>query len=701
MSVINSIKGSLRPLVFILSLAVSLQSVFTPWVALAADPSPSPSPTASPTYGPQTLVGPTGPVGPQGPIGPQGPLGPQPDPTPSPTPSVSPAAASSAGSSDGSTTTNTGSTGPNSNNQTSVKQNNTANLNDRSDATISKNITGNFNTGDNTAGEATGSIGQKSGDINTSITVLNLANSGGLDGSTASAQSFGNHQGNVSVGAGKTVDLATGSTGPSSNNLTQVDKNTAVQVNLEKDADVTNNINLFGNTGRNEAFNTSGNIDQETGKFNANLNLINVLNLDSPIHLDIMNLYGSLVGDILFPDQMLASSLQQTGPNSNNQHKLNVNHDLNLTEIENADIANNLAYDLNTGGNTASDSTGGIELESGKINVQAVVNNIANAPANMLYLINVYGECSCDVSALDPDKYVFNLVPSNNGIEATTGQTGPGSNNQTNVNKNTDIDITKVSNGSVTNNINVQANTGHNSAHDATGKIKVKTGDINIMTQIANLVNTKAKQGQKLVLGIINIFGLWQGKATGATQPVVNQAAAVPAVQSVANNQNVVAPAAAIQNANSGAGSTSQSTSTQTTTTAAAVNPVVPSPIQVAIVPAFAQPQGLNQAFQTWQSPVTGQTVSQQSQQNQTLVAAQSQDSSTPPSAGAGSLWQPWNNFFGQFIASAQAATKGSIPADKLPYLNLLLIPLGIWLAAEVILGIAARRQRKQTSSSI
>jgi hypothetical protein len=144
----------------------------------------------------------------------------------------------------------------------------------------------------------------------------------------------------------------------------------------------------------------------------------------------------------------------------------------------------------------------------------------------MLYLVNVYGQCDCDLSALDPTKYVLNIIPAS--AEANTGNTGANSNNETTIDQNNQTAINQTNNATANNMIRVNANTGNNTANGNTGTGKVTSGNINVMTSVANLLNSSAEAGQRLALNIINIFGNWSGKAATKTKPVATLATPSP-----------------------------------------------------------------------------------------------------------------------------------------------------------------------------
>ncbi len=633
--------------------------------------------------GPQAPVGPVATVGPVASVGPQyegygiGPSAtpipsPSPSPIPSPSASTNAAAAGSGAAGNGGTSAATGNTGANSNNETNINKSNETDITQNNNANAVNNVNANATTGGNSASMNTGNSKANSGDINGQITVINVANARTLEGSTLTSKTLeGDQHGTVVVGGGATTSLLSG-TGANSNNLTNINDKNSFKVTINRDARAENNITVNADTGHNSADLNTGSGEASSGNVQLALNVINLLNLVSPIDIQTTSVFGNVIGNLLFPTDV---ATKNTGANSNNETNVNKDDKLKVTTTNKADIDNKLNYNLTTGGNSAGGNTLGGETSSGTVSADTVISNIANAPANMIYLINVYGECDCDLSELDPSKYVLNVV--DGSASADTENTGANSNNETNINSSNDTEITQNNTGTVKNNINVNANTGGNSANNNTGKGKATSGNIDVKTTITNMVNAAAASGQKLILGIINIFGNWKGKATTkTTTPPPTTVASAGTTQTTTNAQS------------NGTSFNSIPAPVQPVVTVAAP-PVTPA-IQVATSQSTSrQPRKLATSI--------GSSSSTNSGDNEITVDTQTNlINQVNQGTGNFTVTEPETHAHGSVLAAvAHAAEKGSaFAASRKPLLFAIAIPAMFWLFAELILAQLAKRQK-------
>lgn len=666
-------------------------------LVMAQETSPSPSPSPKLT-GPQQPTGPQVPTGPQGPTGPASATGPQ--TTPGPQVSTGPVSALASPPADptlaqepastggGSAAASNDTTGANSDNTATVNQDNTTTVSQTNTATTNNTLELDAGTGQNQTSFNTGSGTTKSGTVNGQLTVINVSNAQAKAGSTVAAQSLtGDQSSPVIVGVGPAIPIATNSnTGADSSNVVRLDQNTVVAVSVINNATANNTIAVDADTGNNEAnFNTgSGNI--ETGDVNLAITLINLLNMinpDVPVDLNVLTVFGDLLADLLFPSNIAAGN-SNTGSGSSNDASATVNNDLTFTTSNNATITNAVDYDLTTGENEANFNTGGGSIESGTATAQTAVANIANAPANMLWLINVYGACDCDLSALDPTKYVLNIISAG----ASNDTTGANSDNQATINQNNDVAVSLTNNGTVNNTVSVTANTGGNGASFNTGSGNIKTGDINVFTGIINLVNTTVGSGQRFSLGVINIMGDWLGKAgIFAKKPTVaSSSSSVTGQTALAINQSSL-PASS----EAGLPASAASSSPTVTQPPTAVETLIASQSRGRIAPAPTSTTTNDQKNKT----KTKTKVDIDTDGTATI------DITIEPSPAASPADRPDSRSGGRgwFATAAHAATENGIIGSRgLPTYALLAIPLLLWLAAELIFGFLIRRRRQKQS---
>ena len=401
-------------------------------------------------------------------------------------------------------------------------------------------------TGKNKANDNVGSSTIGTGDANIAASMITAVNETGLG--LAEFNIVDNHVGDIILtlpqnsGLGcSTCNLGTDSAtntgnGAQSNNNIDLKNSNNNNTLIDNNADIVSTLNLKGDTGRNEASkNTGGDNTITTGDVNVAASLINLAN--STIFggaAFVVNVFGSLVGDIIFPSSIPSgagsgnASLSNTGngANSNNLTNFTNTNNNNINLNNNASVENNLNINGNTGDNQTNSNTGGNNtIDTGKINVNAEVINVVNtnvldnsAEPLWLILVNNMGTWTGQiVGSLTGQNYAgsgftFSQDPTGELTASNTGN-GAGSNNAVGI-ANTNTNNFSVNNdANVINNININANTGGNKANDNTGgNSSIKTGNINVAASVINFINTNLI-GRNIMLGIINVFGSWTGNA--------------------------------------------------------------------------------------------------------------------------------------------------------------------------------------------
>lgn len=422
--------------------------------------------------GPSSPTGPRGPVGPQGQVGPTGPVGPS-DPA-GPNGSSDPAQVGSAQNAQANGSSETTTVGIES--EKTVILDNNASIDNPTNVDI---VTGGNNFSANTA-----MSDFSSGNASAGITEINTANSIFADQSTISSTSqeagigdiiFGTSTNKIAL-CGNANYLATG------DSIAEIDNN----------AKVDNPINININTGDNLfSENTKlGNI--VTGDINLGVNLINLLNLYSPnllLTLDLLWVFGNLTGDIVLQEPT-------TTPDLNDPQI----HTTDLEINQNADVENALNIKTNTGENEIGNMTAMGNVQTGSSNVKANVSNILNAIAlPYFYILNIFGDWDGNMLGLDPSLVLINRI------------SGPKSQNINSIDLSESSDLSITNEAQVSNAISIDANTGRNTLKNNTVAGNLRTGSINIVTNIVNVINSLGKGAGKLRIGIINIFGNWKG----------------------------------------------------------------------------------------------------------------------------------------------------------------------------------------------
>lgn len=414
--------------------------------------------------GPSSPTGPRGPVGPQGQVGPTGPTG--------PTDPVGPNGSS-------------GQTQPNPESTSVISANENNAIDTSTDASISNSTDVNIVTGANNISGNTDVANFSSGNANGDITLVDTANSVFSDESTVSTTSMNAGTGNILFGTSSSSNKLNGGTDYliSGDSVAQIDNS----------SNVSNPIDIDANTGDNLfSENTKvGNI--VTGDINLGVNLINLLNLYNPnliLSLDILSLFGDLTGDIILPETT------STPANVNDP----MIHATDLSIRQDANVDNIIGISTNTGENNVGNMTATGNLQTGGSQVIGNVSNILNALAlPYFYILNVFGDWNGSTLGLDPSLLLINNMA------------GPNSQNINSLDQDSSSSTSINNDANVDNRLSIAANTGRNTIKDSTVTGNIKTGSINIATNIVNILNSLSKGAGKFRIGIINVFGNWKG----------------------------------------------------------------------------------------------------------------------------------------------------------------------------------------------
>ncbi|MBI4137227.1 hypothetical protein HY469_04150, partial [Candidatus Roizmanbacteria bacterium] len=433
-----------------------------------------------------------------------------------------------------------------SNNSGSVSTNNTFAVTIDNDANINNNLDFEADSGNNTASFNVGGSEIDTGDANVSGVLINSANQTGLD--VIEYNITEDYMGDVILElpadfwtscnlCGPSGNLSAENTGNGSDstNSASIDSTNTQTTDIENNADVVNDFTLNANSGYNDTSYNVGDSSIDTGDANVAANLLNFVNstVDGGVAF-VVNIFGDLIGDIIFPD--LASGSGSTGgitaSNTGNGYTSTNNADILLnnesnTNINNlATIDNNLIIDAETGENSTSGNTGGSNsIDTGDVFVNAEVLNVANINSLgageplWLLLVNNMGTWTGQiVGALTGQNYtgseglVF-YMDENGEVLAQNSGNGSGSTNNASIDQTNTQNTTIDNTANLVNNVNINANTGNNHANNNTGGVsEIKTGDVNVAASIINFVNTNLI-GRKLMVGIVNVFGSWKGDA--------------------------------------------------------------------------------------------------------------------------------------------------------------------------------------------
>ncbi len=422
-------------------------------------------------------------------------------------------------------------------NDTNVQNNN---------ADVKNSLELSSNSGHNTANDNMGDATIKTGNSNTTGTVITGVNTN-VDGVAVSEFNVAdNHTGDLILDFGTSCITGCGNYGTnvtntnnganSTNNtdVTNAVNNTSFQNNT---ADVDSSLVLSANSGENAANRNGGGASYiETGDANVAANALTFVNnnIAGNVVLGVVNIFGDLIGDIIISDSVATCSTcggNTTAVNANNLSGSTNNTTINNTQTDatfqtnDATIENNLILDGNTGGNEAArNGQGDSYIQTGSTNVQANTLNVANSNIAgdgvwWLAIVNQAGQWvgkiigSPDGSTMAGSTGTEFIVNDDGSITAVNNSgNGAGSTNNTTVNNSTNNTTVQNNTAKVTNNLDLSANTGNNETNDNIGGDNViKTGDAQVIANLVNFVNNNVAGGGKMMVTVVNVFGSWMG----------------------------------------------------------------------------------------------------------------------------------------------------------------------------------------------
>lgn len=446
------------------------------------------------------------------------------------------------GGGDGAVVANTGN-GTNSTNDGSAVVNNDSTTTQTNSATVNTDLDSSTVTGDNTASNNVGNSSIETGDANTTGTVLTMVNTNAAGVMVAEFNVMDDQVGDVVLdfaancvlGCSGPTQVSNTGNGSNSNNGGSVDTTNNTTTNQENDAQIGNDLTLIADSGNNTASrNTGGDSNITTGDANVAANVMTFANnnIAGNVIFGIVNIFGDLIGDIIFPEDQLnaccggqiAAANTGNGSNSTNSSNVEIIDTQDTFQSNTADITNNLTFDANTGendtsGNTSGDST----VNTGDTSVDVNVLNIANT--NLIggnwwiVLVNDVARGWIGKIMGMPDGSFFAgsegsdfEVDENGFITVKNNKNGSNSTNDASVSNTSNNTTNQTNNADIVNNLNLSANTGNNESSDNTGgDSKIKTGDATIVANMINFVNNNIVGNGKVFVTVVNVFGTWLG----------------------------------------------------------------------------------------------------------------------------------------------------------------------------------------------
>lgn len=428
------------------------------------------------------------------------------------------------------------------NNGTTIQDNNAA---------INNSLHQDTTTGSNAADDNVGDAAIETGDANTSGTIVTAVNTN-VDGVAVSEFNINDdHIGDIildfaanciagcSSGSLLAQNTDNGSESVNDASLDLQNNNSTFQNN---DAAIGNDMYLTADSGNNSASrNIGGDTQISTGDANIAADVLTFANnnIAGNVVFGVVNIFGDLIGDILFDEEQLAAmgincttgctptdvtaNNTGNGSDSTNNADVTVANNNDTFQSNDADITNNLVFDATTGDNHTNANTGGdSSIDTGNTSIEANVLNIVNSNivgGNMwLVLINQAGNWIGKIigapqgqNFAGSDGTQF-AVDENGFITATNNGNGANSDNNASVSQENNNTTVQNNKANIVNNLYLDANTGGNNANDNTGgNAKIKTGDAQVIANLVNFVNNNIAGNGKLFVTVVNVFGSWMG----------------------------------------------------------------------------------------------------------------------------------------------------------------------------------------------
>ncbi|QQS38695.1 hypothetical protein IPM62_04910 [Candidatus Woesebacteria bacterium] len=180
---------------------------------------------------------------------------------------------------------------------------------------------------------------------------------------------------------------------------------------------------------------------------------------------NIITLILAMLILISYPVRLVTAldiTITGNGSDTNNEVNIQVENNQNVVQTNTANIDNNIHIDSNTGGNTASENGGEVEIVTGDTSQTVVVENNTNTS-----LVDT-GDC-CQ-----------------NETEITIVGNGNGSTNTTSVFQELNTQVVVNQNTTIKNTIYGNVNTGNNVANQNNGNVNISTGSITVAGGINN-----------------------------------------------------------------------------------------------------------------------------------------------------------------------------------------------------------------------
>lgn len=271
-------------------------------------------------------------------------------------------------------------------------------------------------------------------------------------------------------------------------------------ININNNTQINNDIYLGASSGNAYVSNNGSAGNATTGNAATLLNLVNIINsviAANNSFVGVINIYGNLNGDILFPPDLLNGLFGSNTPSSLGPYNPSDN---NINLSNNQSINNNVVLDATTGNATVTDNHHAGNATTGNASTSLTILNLTGnqiiGKNALLVFVNVLGKwvgmilnapAGATSAALGSDISGSGCL-CGGGLDANT-------NNDAQINNNVHLS-SKSGNATVTNN---------RRAGNAT------TGNATASANIVNIISSQLSFSDWFGILFINVFGTWNG----------------------------------------------------------------------------------------------------------------------------------------------------------------------------------------------
>lgn len=248
--------------------------------------------------------------------------------------------------------------GSDSDNNISITQDTHTEVEQSNNANIDNNIQQKADTGNNTASDNSGDTSIDTGDIDTATKVENQANISAVDVNNCCNNN--------------STEATISGNGSGSDNNIDINKSNDTTIDIKQNANINNDVDVKANTGDNKANDNTGDVSINTGDISGKVEVKNAnINID-PV-------------DVNSCCEDMSIKIADNGSDSDNSIKVNEENNIEIRLDNRAEVNNDVNIDANTGGNEADDNSGDVNIQTGDIDFEALVEN---GPIN-IKLVNI------------------------------------------------------------------------------------------------------------------------------------------------------------------------------------------------------------------------------------------------------------------------------------------------------------------------